>query len=85
MMKTFGKKEEPTQDSGIRPDNEEETVWGSGYTYSEKKQRLIRVFPGVKLKKSKSFSCQTLVSKTARTMIRSLLLFQGIFYLLTGI
>lgn len=43
-MKTSDKKEKPTEDNRL-PINQEETVRGSGYTYTEKEERTDKSVP----------------------------------------
>jgi hypothetical protein len=44
-MKTAENKKEPTEDNRVLPDNQEETVRGSGYTYTEKEKRTDKSVP----------------------------------------
>lgn len=45
IMKTAENKKEPTEDNRVLPDNQEETVRGSGYTYTEKEERTDKSVP----------------------------------------
>ncbi|MDQ0966712.1 hypothetical protein QFZ20_002115 [Flavobacterium sp. W4I14] len=49
-MKTSDKKEEPTEDNRVLRGNQEETVRGSGYTYTEKEKRTDKSVPRSEVK-----------------------------------
>jgi len=52
-MKTSDKKEEPTEHNREIPGNQEETVRGSGFTYTEREERTDKSVPRSEVKEEK--------------------------------